>query len=205
MATKAFEAMRKKLEEDDPFLEGANLDTRGLPGFRHGSGKEESFIDDRFGGMCAENRQSLRESISALVGSNDAEVNAVLERAGIQNPYAPSTVHVGSSEFHVFHKDGSWRAKGIVDSQLHRFSASNHDALMSKLVEFAKCETIRDLTPDEELHVTRLAQAGDEAAAFGQYFLSRIGPQVATMEDPLSELLSNPKYRSVCDQAAYFV
>ena len=25
------------------------------------------------------------------------------------------------------------------------------------------------------------------------------------MEDPLSELLSNPKYRNVCDDAAYFI
>ena len=64
---------------------------------------------------------------------------------------------------------------------------------------------IRELTPDEELHIQRLAQAGDESAAFGQYFLSRIGPQVGNMEDPLTELLSDPKYRGACDEAAFFV
>jgi hypothetical protein len=205
MATKALEAMRRKLEEHDPFLEGANLDTRGLPGFRHGPGKEESFIDDRFGGMVAENRHSLRESIGALVGSNDAEVNAVLETAGIQNPYAPSTVHVGDEPFQVYFKDGLWRGKGAFNGELHQFTGKDRDAVLGKIMALAERETIRDLTPDEELHITRLAQSGDEATAFGQYFLSRIGPQVATMEDPLTELLSNPKYRSVCDEAAYFI
>jgi hypothetical protein len=114
-------------------------------------------------------------------------------------------VHVGDAQFRVYYKHGSWRGKGVFNGELHRFTGNDRDAVIGKIMALAKRETIRELTPDEELHITRLAQAGDEAAAFGQYFLSRIGPQVATMEDPLSELLSNPKYRSVCDQAAYFV
>lgn len=62
MTRATFEEMRKQLEDHDPWLEGANLDTRGLTLFRDGPPKEESFIDDRFGGMVAEHRESLRQS-----------------------------------------------------------------------------------------------------------------------------------------------
>jgi hypothetical protein len=36
-------------------------------------------------------------------------------------------------------------------------------------------------------------------------YYAKNGPHVASMADPLTELLSDPKYRNVCDEAAFFV
>jgi hypothetical protein len=118
-----------------------------------------------------------------------------------------STVHVGEHLFRVFSRDGVWHAEGNVDGKRHRFSASTRDGVLGTAMRAVQhaYPKFRELSDDEALHVARLAQSGDEPSAFGQYFLSRIGPHVATMEDPMTELLSNPKYRALCDEAAFFV
>jgi hypothetical protein len=119
--------------------------------------------------------------------------------------HSGTVVHANGIPFQVIERGGRWHAKGIVDGQMHRFVADTREELFPKLTRVAFENAIRELTPDEELHIHRLAQSGDESAAFGQYFLSRIGPQVASMDDPLTELLSDPKYRNVCDEAAFFI
>ena len=115
------------------------------------------------------------------------------------------TVLAGGVRFQISHRDGKWKAQGTTpDGTLHRFTASTRDELFPKISRAVSENSVRELTPEQELQVTRLAQSGDEATAFGQYFLARIGPKVTTMDDPF-ELLSDPKYRSVCDDAAYFI
>jgi hypothetical protein len=204
MSNKAFEAMKKTLEEQDPWLAGANLDTRGLPGFQHGPGKEESFIDDRFGGLVLENRQSLRQAIGQLVGSNDAEVNAILERAGIENPNAPSTVYVSEQPFRVSFKDGSWYGKGVFNRELRRFMGNSRDAVLAKIMALAKREAIRELTEEEKLQVIRLAQSGDRLSAIGTYLRFAIGEARAAQYNSPVEMMGDPKLVPIMDECANF-
>src|SRR5258707_11871042 len=49
-----------------------------------------------------------------------------------------SVVHVGESEFRIFYRDGVWNADGEANGKRHRYTASDKDTLMGKLVVLAK-------------------------------------------------------------------
>jgi len=177
----------------DPNFGG--LDVSGCPSLQ-ALPSESDWIDERFAGMDG-----------SAKGNGSAELKEFI--AGHTAQETTSTVHVGKHEFRVFFSDGVWNADGSVDGKRHRCAANSRDELLSKLMPIVKStatrrDTFRELTEAEELHIARLAQSGDESSAFGQYFLSRIGPHVAEMEDPY-EVINSPKYRSICDEAAYFI
>ena len=156
---------------------------------------ESDWIDERFAG------------VDSTKGNGSAELKQFIADHTAQE--TTSTVHAGNYEFRVFFRDGVWNADGTVDGKRHRYTANGRDELLGKLMAIAQStatpkETFRELTEAEELHITRLAQSGDESTAFGQFFLSRIGPHVGEMEDPY-QIFNDPKYRSICDEAAYFI
>ena len=70
------------------------LDTRGMPGIEEQ--REETFVDDRFGGLVNESRFSLRQALTDMAekDGSDPEVARVLAEAGIENPSMPTTVHI---------------------------------------------------------------------------------------------------------------
>jgi hypothetical protein len=181
----------------DPNFGG--LDLSGCPSVQElPSSDSSSWIDPRFAPMDESGKGHGSNALKKFIAEHIAEQEGV------------SVVHVGEHKFRVFYRDSVWNADGTIAGTRYRYTAPDKDKLMGKLMQLARATTPRrgafpELTEGERLHVARLAQSGDESAAFGQYFLSRIGSEVASMEDPLTELLSDPQYLNVCNEAAFFI
>lgn len=190
----------------DPEFGGLCLD-----GFPHLVARDVTPIDDGLAPLDTSGMGAGSSALKQFLSNPDREAIVAMRDPELLKKYdeqhgAGAVVYANNIPFSISQKAGRWHAKGTTpDGQLHRFTADSRDELFPKITAAVRENTVRALTPDEELHIQRLAQSGDESAAFGQYFLSRIGPQVASMEDPLTELLSDPKYRTVCDEAAFFV
>jgi hypothetical protein len=170
------------------------LDLSGCPSVQR-MPADTSFIDDRFGQLdtsgCGTGSRALKEFLQQQL-----------------EPAVPeSTVHVCGHPFRVFMRNGKWMAHATIEGERHRYSGPTRDDVLATAMHAVNeaHPQFRELSDDEALHVARLAQSGDEPSAFGQYFLSRVGPRVATMDDPMRELLSNAKYRALCDEAAFFI
>src|SRR6266849_5467726 len=100
----------------------AQLDTRGLPGFDEQP--EESFIDDRFGGLVNESRVNLRKALTDMAEKDgrDPDVARDLGDAGLDNPSMPATVHIEGQPFTVVYQEGLWRGKDHEQRLPHRAS-----------------------------------------------------------------------------------
>jgi len=208
MSREQFEAMRKKLESQDPFLKDANLDTRGLPGFRDGLPKEETFLDEKFGQtMVAENRESLRGAINQLVSSNDAEINALLKKAGIENPNAPQTVNLpnGLTGTVLRQEDGSFVCEVKTGRKIRRFISKRgpDNAAMMAARELQKDE-IRELTPAERIEVARIAQSGRRFEAIAHYLHYRLGEERASRYARPEEMVADPELQPIMRECAVF-
>ena len=194
--------------ESDPFYSpDTNLDLSAFPWLR--PLVDTPISDEKFAPVDTRGMGAGSSALKKFLSNPDREAVREMKDPELLKKYdeghAGTVVHANGIPFQVIERGGRWHAKGVVDGQVHRFVADSRDELFPKMTRVAYENAVRELTADEELHVQRLAQSGDESAAFGQYFLSRIGPKVASMEDPLTELLSDPKYRGVCDEAAFFI
>jgi len=199
---------REEIRKSDPFLSGGeiHLDLSSYPSLVP---LTDVPPDDGFGQLDMRGAGAGSADLKRFLNSPDREAIEALKDPELLKKFdeghTGTVVHANGIPFQVIERGGRWHAKGVVHGQVHRFVTDTRDQLFPKMSKVAFENAIRELAPDEELHIQRLAQAGDESAAFGQYFLSRIGPQVGNMDDPLTELLSDPKYRGVCDEAAFFV
>jgi hypothetical protein len=194
--------------KSDPFYSpDTNLDLSAFPWLNPLA--DAPVDEEKFAPVDVSGKGVGSSALKKFLSNPDRESVAELKNPDLlkkfDEAHTGTLVHANGIPFQVIERGGRWHAKGIVDAQVHRFVADTRDELFPKLTRVAFENSIRALTQDEELHIHRLAQSGDESAAFGQYFLNRIGPQVASMEDPLTELLSDPKYRDVCDEAAFFI
>lgn len=184
----------------------AQLDTRGMPGLVEQA--EESFIDDKFGGMVNVPHLNLRKALTDMAekDGNDPEIARVLAEAGIENLAIPSTVHIAGMPFTIRYDAGVWRGEGVVDHKRHRLTGKDKAELIDKFMALArkvKKESIRDLTEGQLTEVARVAQR-DRVAAINIY-LSYAFPDNFAEENDALEIVNNPRYAEFLAMVTEFV
>lgn len=167
----------------------------------------EGFIDERFGGMVSESRTRLRDALPKMVeeGGRDPEIARLLKEAGIENPNAPSIVHVCEEPFKVFFDRSTWRATGTLAGMKYQLSAESRDAILDKLIHLGQrvqAENIHQLTASERVQVVRLSQAGDITAAIALFCELAIGQERASQYASPNEMLADAALAEVFDEAA---
>jgi hypothetical protein len=183
----------------------AQLDTRGLPGIEEQ--REESFVDERFGGLVNESRFSLRQALTDMAekDGSDPEVARVLAEAGIENPSQATTVYIAEQPFSIVYHEGLWRGEGVLDHRRRRLTAKSRDELVGKLMALArrtKKEAIHELSEGEKLQVVRIAQGGDIRGAIAHYLRLAIGEERADQYENPTDMLGDPGLSVVFDEAA---
>jgi len=209
MSKKTFEEMQKQLEAQDPWLEGANLDTRGLPGFKKGLPKEQSFVDEAFGQtLVAESRESLRQAIGQLVGSNDSEIAAILKEAGIENPNQPKKVHLPGGLIGTVTRrdDGSYVCQVQTGDGIRRRFISKRGPDNAAMLAARKLKEteIRALTEAQEIEIARLCQLGQKNEAIARYLEYRVGKERGNAYASPEAALSDMKLQPVLRECAMF-
>ncbi len=183
----------------------AQLDTRGLPGFDEQP--EESFIDDRFGGLVNESHVNLRQALTDMAEKEgrDPDVARVLAEAGIENPSLPATVYVADKPFTIVFEQGLWRGEGVLNRVRHRLTAKSRDELINKLMALArkvKRETvIEELTETQLTEVARTAQR-DRVQSINLY-LSYAFPDVE--ENDAEQIVNDPRLADFLARVCEFV
>ena len=210
MTKTAFERMKQELEEHDPWLKGANLDTRGLAlTLRNGLPKEESFVDEQFGQtMVLENRESLKQALGQIVGSNDTEVNSILRAAGIENPNEPKTFNLpgGYVGRVVRRSDGSYLcAVQMPDGTRRRFISKRgaEEAAMLAAKRLTESE-IRPLTAEELRTVAWMAKENAGMAAAKYVACALKMPDDLWDKRGIQPVLADPKYANLINEATFF-
>ncbi len=183
----------------------AQLDIRGLPGLNEQP--EQSFVDEEFGGLVNESRFSLRRALTDMAekDGNDPEIARVLEDGGIENPSAPTVVHIAGQPFTIRYDAGVWRGEGVLDHKRHRLTGKDKQELIDKFMVLArksKTESIRELSEGEKLQVVRLAQGGDIRGAIAHYLELAIGEERANQYENPTDMLGDPALSMVFDEAA---
>jgi hypothetical protein len=174
----------------DPAFGGLDLsafvDFSSLP-------EDTSFHDPRF---------------SQLDESGQGHGSAALKRFIVQQTAEhtpPTTVHANGNEFRVFFRNNAWHADGEVDGTRRRFSASDRDALLSRLGKVTNPRAkapYRELNEQEQLEIARYVQGNDIQAALGQYlFFATDKREFATPY----QILDDPRYRGLTDRAVAFI
>jgi len=117
----------------------------------------------------------------------------------------PSTVHAGGYRFKVFFRDNQWHADGEVSGTRRRYSASDRDALLSKLGQVTKPQNaFRTLTKDQELQVIRACQSGDKLTGIGLYLAFSIGEARASKYNSPLEMMYDPALVPIMNKCAEF-
>jgi hypothetical protein len=182
------------------------LDTRGLPGFD--DAPEQSWTDDRFGGMVNEHSYRLRDELSKMVEEDgrDPEVAAVLKEAGIDNPAMPTTIHVSGKPFTIAFKDGLWRGEGVLNRARIRLTGKDRDELLGKFMALARKnqrESIQKLSESQLTEVARIAQR-DRVQAVNAY-LSYAFPDNYGDDHDADKIVSDPRHTAFLSQVCEFV
>ncbi len=87
------------------------------------------------------------------------------------------------------------RGYWTVDNLTRVYQALNREALLD-----IPAGEPRNLTDRERLRVSRMAQAGQVESAVGEFLRCSLDG-----DEPSAEFASDPKYRSLCDDACYYV
>jgi hypothetical protein len=184
----------------DPLF--GQLDTRGMPGIEEQ--REETFVDDRFGGLVNESRFSLRQALTDMAekDGNDPEVARVLAEAGIENPSMPTTVHISGQPFTIRYENELWRGEGVLDHKRHRLTANSRDELIGKFMALARRTKKETVQEGEKLQVVRIAQGGDIRGAIAHYLELAIGEERANQYENPTDMLGDPGLSVVFDEAA---
>lgn len=179
----------------------------GDPPYR-GDDTSEDFTDSRFGGLVNESRESLRQSLGTLIGENDAEVNAILRRAGIENPNEPKRFNLpgGLIGTVVRRNDGSFACHVQMPDGTRRRFVSKRDAESAATLAAKKLQevTIRDLTPSEEIEIARLCACGQRQEGGARYLRYRIGQERADKYDNPEKMIADPSLQPVFSECAMF-
>ena len=170
----------------DPNFGG--IDLSGCPSAQDWP-KDASFIDDRFAPMDTTGSGHGSAGLKKFIAEQAAEGEGA------------SVVHVGESEFRIFYRDGVWNADGEANGKRHRYTASDKDTLMGKLVVLAKQTAIHDLTRGEQLQVIRLCQNGQKHEAIGYYLNLALG-QGRYADD--ANVITNPELLPLMNEIAEF-
>jgi hypothetical protein len=182
------------------------LDTRGMPGIEEQ--REESWVDDRFGGMVNTPDLNLRKALTDMAETEgkDADVAHILEEAGIENPSAPATVYIAGKPFTVQYEQGLWRGEGVLDHKRHRLTAKSRDELLGKFMALArktKKEAIRELSETELRQVALTAQR-DRVQAINLY-LTYAFPEDFADENDATEIAHDPRYADFLSEVCSYV
>jgi hypothetical protein len=201
-------AQVKNLEElrrTDPFADGANLDLAAYPWLTPQSQTTEK---EQFGGLVNESRFSLRQALTDMAekDGNDPEVARVLAEAGIENPSAPTIVHIAGQPFTIRYENYLWRGEGALNGARHRLSGKSRDELVGKFMALArkvKKESIRELTEGQLTEVARTAQR-DRVQAINLY-LGYAFPDNFAEENDAEEIVNNPRYADLLNEVCSYV
>lgn len=206
------DAQERAYEEFAKQSAGWQVDTSGLPSVqarqREENGSDDSLIDPRFAPLAHDRPVRLRNELVRFVNANsrDAEVRRILEKEGIENPSNPKTVILpGGVEGRVFCKDGSWHCIVQTNGARRTFVGDSYDSTVvsaARALGKHRASDIRDLTEAEKLEIIRYSQLGLTQDAIGRYVYFAIGKREI---DSAFEILDDPRYRPLCDEAVWFV
>jgi|HubBroStandDraft_4_1064222.scaffolds.fasta_scaffold240362_2 hypothetical protein len=164
------------------------IDLSGCPSLQTLS--SDDWTDDRFAPL---DRRGNGNALKEFIKQQTAE----------HTP--PTTVHANGSEFRVFYRDNLWYADGDVSGTRRRFSASDRDALLSKLGQITKPQNAyHALTKDEELQVIRACQSGDKLTGIGLYLAFSIGQARASQYNSPLEMMYDAALVPIMDKCANF-
>jgi len=118
----------------------------------------------------------------------------------------PTKVHVGDAQFSVYFKEGAWRAKGILDGEVHRLTGQTRDEVMGKLAKLSQeqARPIRKLNHSEEIEVARLCQSGRKAEGIARYLELRIGYERGSQYASPEQMTADPSLQGVMSECALF-
>ncbi len=190
----------------DPNFGG--LDLSGCPSVQPLPKDEDaSFVDENFGGLVSESRTRLRDVLPKMVeqAGSDPEIARLLKEAGIENPNAPSIVHVCDEPFKVFFDQNTWRSTGTLAGIKYNVTAEDREGLLGKLTQLARrveAERIHELTESERLQVVRLAQSGDVRGAIALHLRLSIGEERANQYENPNEMMGDRALAGAFDEAA---
>lgn len=193
----------QELRESDPWASGANLSLEAYPWL---SPHAEADADDVH--LVAESRVSLGKALAKMVEEDggDSEIARVLEAGGVENPAAPTVVHIAGQPFTIRYENNLWRGEGALNRVRHRLTAQSRDELVSKFMSLArkaKKEAIRDLTEGQLTEVARTAQR-DRVQAINLY-LGYAFPDNFAEENDALEIVNNPRYADFLATVTEFV
>jgi hypothetical protein len=146
----------------------------------------------------------LRQKLAELVATNADAQQAVLESGG-SLPTVAKNFHVSSGETGVIVCDskGVWRATITLNGEPLSFTSESRDEAMMACERYLeKNRGPRDLTPEEELLVKRVALAGESANAAQLYCELRLSNMKHRSEQ---EILTDPSLVGVLNDGARFV
>jgi hypothetical protein len=187
----------------DPFLgTDVNLDLSSFPQLTEPPTEDQSYIDDRFGGLVLESRNSLKQGIISMVNrEKDAEISGSLKRAGLIDLDEPHTFYTPNCDRAVIQRDrsGAWsvtvfeggRQKTVkVDGKLDRESAQ------FKALEAYEANTVRikDLSKEDEIALIRMILSGNIQSAAETYLHLRLGESNPT----------DPRFVEITNECAFF-
>jgi hypothetical protein len=199
--------MKQKVENRfaDPFLgSDVNLDLSGFPQLSEQPTEDQSYVDDRFGGLVSESRATLKSELLDMVnraGRRDSEISTNLKNAGLVDPDEPRTFYTPNCDRAVIQRDrlGAWsvtffeggRRKTVkVDGKLDRETAQFQGL---KAYE-ANTVRIKDLSKEDEIALIRMILAGNLQSAAETYLHLRLGECNPT----------DPRFVEITNECAFF-
>jgi|ERR1700730_14740755 len=146
-------------------------------------------------------RGGLRTKLQELAASGNAEVIAVLEENGIDDPRQHRAFFLSTGqEASIYFDTEGWHSVAVIDGKEHKFTSPDRDTAMLLAEQYAaKNRAPRELTPTEQLRVARLAQSGEIAEAASLYVALRLDGKDRRSE---REILEDPKYKSLLNTTA---
>jgi len=194
--------------ESDPFYSpDTNLDLSAFPWLRP---LADAPVDDgKFAPVDTRGMGAGSSALKKFLSNPDREAVREMKDPELLKKYdeghTGSIVRANGIPFRVIEREGKWHAKGTTpDGVVHRFTASSRDALFPKITDAVRenTVTVRELSDAELLQVIRYVQAGDTQMALSQYLW--LATNKKEIETPF-EILDDPRYRELCDQAVLFV
>jgi hypothetical protein len=146
----------------------------------------------------------LRQKLAELVATNADAQQAVLESGG-SLPTVAKNFHLSSGETGVIVCDtkGLWRATiSVAGEPLSFTSESRDEAMLSAERYVQRSRGPRDLTPEEQLRVKRLALAGESASACQLYCELRLSNMKHRSEQ---DILNDPGLVGVLNDGSRFI
>jgi hypothetical protein len=209
--------MKTKNTDYDPFLEGSNLDTRGLPLDLNNLPPEESFIDEEFGGLVSERRYDMRRELAAL--ADDPEV---LRQLAKTDPAAAEELEERRNEEAAMEFTKQHPGYYVCDenaNQLDAYLKSKHLPMTSETLGRAydhlqaagrlrvSPDVPRVIPESQKIRLARMAANGDAQNAFITYLQLRLPQAIANAvtyaanQLRVDELLNDPAQQEIVREA----